>query len=289
MSKIRGGIIGTNIVPSGTEIGGIWTMREAESLRRLNTWPMPFAPDAISGLQLWLDAADASTLYDATSGGSLVAADGGVARWEDKSGNGRHATQGTSANRPARKTVELNGLDGLDLDGTNDSMAVNSIASFFSGTNKVFTIFGVAKTDATGSTQDFLSIGNSANNNQNIRATWNNGSQKLSLNREPPTGGVTKSVTGGTSLGTAAKVATWRFDGSNGRLFLNGVSDATTTDLAQASNININVASVGVLPRLSPAVYFNGLIFEILIYNSALSDADREAVENYLLAKWGIA
>jgi hypothetical protein len=30
-------------------------------------------------------------------------------------------------------------------------------------------------------------------------------------------------------------------------------------------------------------------IAEIIIYNSALSDANREAVENYLLAKWGVA
>ena len=80
-------------------------------------------PQTISGLQLWLDASDASTLYDATSGGSLVAADGAVARWEDKSGNETHATQSDANGRPTRKVSLLNGNDGLRLSA--DQMLVN--------------------------------------------------------------------------------------------------------------------------------------------------------------------
>lgn len=45
-----------------------------------------------SALSLWLDAADASTI---TLNGSTVS------QWNDKSGNGRHATQATAANQPA--------------------------------------------------------------------------------------------------------------------------------------------------------------------------------------------
>jgi hypothetical protein len=32
-----------------------------------------------------------------------------------------------------------------------------------------------------------------------------------------------------------------------------------------------------------------GDICEIIIYNSALSDTDRAAVESYLMSKWGIS
>ena len=42
-----------------------------------------------------------------------------------------------------------------------------------------------------------------------------------------------------------------------------------------------NNGRVGVNP-------WDGLICEFIIYDSALSDADRSAVENYLIAKWGI-
>lgn len=62
-----------------------------------------FSPLDIPGCQLWLDASDPNTLYDATSGGSLVTPDGTIARWEDKSGNLRHFTQPFSGIRPTRK------------------------------------------------------------------------------------------------------------------------------------------------------------------------------------------
>lgn len=68
---------------------------------------------------LWLDAADSSTLFDATSGGSLPGNNGAVARWEDKSGNGRHVTQSTSGNRPLRRSATQNGLDIVEFNGTS--------------------------------------------------------------------------------------------------------------------------------------------------------------------------
>jgi hypothetical protein len=240
-------------------------------------------------LQLWLAADDQTTLYDATSGGSLVAADGSVARWEDKSGNGRHATQATSGSRPLRKTAQLNGMGGLSFDGSNDTLMVNAMASFFSGENPSFTVIGVAKTNATGSTQDFFSAALSSSDIENTRCVWNAGSQKLQLARESPSVASTKSTSGATNLGTAAKVAAWVFGGSTGRVYVNGVADSAATDLSHPGPITFNQAAIGSLPRQSPAVFFNGLIFEVIVYNSALSDASRAAAESYLMSKWGIA
>lgn len=47
---------------------------------------------------LWLDAADSTTI---TLNGSTVS------QWADKSGNGRHATQGTAANQPTQTSINL--------------------------------------------------------------------------------------------------------------------------------------------------------------------------------------
>ena len=290
----RGGYIGFNRVPAAAAVNsaasGVWTLREAEALKRAGTWPQVFYnPSSLTGLQLWLDAADASTLYDATTGGSLVAADGTVARWEDKSGNARHATQGTAANRPARRSSVVNSLDALDFDGSNDGLFVNSLSSMFSGVNKAFTVIAVARTDVTNSTQDCLSAAKDDNNDENVRAVWNNGSQKLQIAREEGVGAsTTKSVSGSTSLGTALKVAAWTFDGTNGRVFLNKTSDGTAANIAHAGDIVIDRVAVGFLPRLIPAVYFNGYICEVLVYDTAISDVSRNAAEDYLIAKWGI-
>jgi hypothetical protein len=246
-------------------------------------------PTQVPGLQLWLDASDASTLYDATTGGSLVAADGAVARWQDKSGNSRHATQATAGARPLRRAAQLNGLDGLEFDGSDDTLRCDALAAFFDGINDEFTILAVAKTDATGSTQDVLAAANSASDDENVRAVWNNGSQKVVLAREEGSPGVTKSAVGATSIGTAAKVAAWVFDGTNGQVFLNGVPDVSATNISHASGITANQVAIGSLPRLNPAVFFNGLIFEIVVYDASLAAEDRSLVEEYLLAKWGIS
>ena len=134
MSRPLGGYIGHRPVPAAAGLnssaGGMWTLREAQRLKQGSTWPTAFvSPTQIAGLQLWLDAAAPETLFDATTGGSLVAADGGVARWEDKSGNNRHFTQATSNKRPLRKTAQQNGLDLLRFDGSNDNMTASGTAS----------------------------------------------------------------------------------------------------------------------------------------------------------------
>lgn len=58
-----------------------------------------FDPNIYSPV-LWADYQDTSTIYDSATGGSLVSDGGLVGRVEDKSGNGNHLTQPTSASRP---------------------------------------------------------------------------------------------------------------------------------------------------------------------------------------------
>ncbi|NDD85372.1 hypothetical protein EBZ38_14010, partial [bacterium] len=82
-----------------------------------------FNPKDISGLILWLDANDSSTLYDSTTGGSIVSSDGIVKRWEDKSGNNYHAT---AENGPQRKINQLNNKDTLYFNGSQQLQISNS-------------------------------------------------------------------------------------------------------------------------------------------------------------------
>ena len=85
-------------------------------------------PREIQGCQLALDASIATSLYDATSGGSLVAANGAVARWEDQSGNARHVTQSTLGNRPLRRISSKGGMDALQK---NTSTATKMVTAGF--------------------------------------------------------------------------------------------------------------------------------------------------------------
>ena len=77
-----------------------------------------FRPSTLPGIWAWYDALDASTLYDATSGGSLVALGSPVARVNDKSGNGRHLTQTDPTKRPLRSAL------GVASDNVNDRLEI---------------------------------------------------------------------------------------------------------------------------------------------------------------------
>jgi len=74
----------------------------------------------------WYDPSDLTTLYQDSAGTTPVTADGDpVGRMEDKSGNGNHATQATSAARPVYRTDGT--LHWLEFDGVDDSMIITGV------------------------------------------------------------------------------------------------------------------------------------------------------------------
>ncbi len=306
MSRPLAGYIGYDAEPTTDAAPGIWTLREAEFYKRKAQWPPLFVPNDLAGLQLWLDASDASTLYDATSGGSLVGADGGVARWEDKSGNDRHATQGTAGNRPARKAAIQGGLDVLRFDGSDDELSIpNSRATFKFLHSTQATVFLVSKPDPSvgnaaimGAVSTFTSatadigyfLGYEDRDTQNAedecRISIGRGS---SLAPAVNTSGSGNGLFSAGSFSVAAATTDCTAASGNDRvsILINKADQGpTNSDTNQASNFSstddLHIGSAaGILP-------WEGDIAEVIIYDSALSDTDRGKVEDYLLAKWGI-
>jgi hypothetical protein len=309
MSRARGGYIGFNRVPAASAVNsaasGVWSLREAEALKRAGTWPT-LAPGGVgSGLQLWLDASDSATLFDATTGGSLVAADGGVARWEDKSGNSRHMTQGTAGSRPARKTAIQGGRDVLRFDGSNDFISVASSTATFSflhATNS--TIFLVLDQNKSGYAP-LISTFDTGTANVGMQLDTGNGSGTADKVTHRVGRGVSESsvvfqTTGNAFLGagfnvisvvtqpanaTAANRSSIR---RNGGTAATG-NAATSAPSSASSQYNLSLATDNYLGVGSGDATFSSMdIAELIIYDTALSDTDRAAVETYLLAKFGI-
>ena len=99
-----------------------------------------FSPAAIPGLALWL-VGNKSPL---TMNGSAIS------QWDDFSGNGNHASQGTATKQPAHAGSDVGGLPAADFDGTNDILAVSAAASIdnlWAGGGKFFV---VCNSDDTG-------------------------------------------------------------------------------------------------------------------------------------------
>ena len=83
------------------------------TLAKTFTWNETVWNPSMIQTALWLDAADPST---------ITTVSGAVSQWNDKSGNGRHATQTTAGSRPAYSSTGFNSLPGVTFDGSNDQM-----------------------------------------------------------------------------------------------------------------------------------------------------------------------
>ena len=87
-----------------------------------------WSPAALTGLQLWLDASDASTIFEDTA--DLAEDNDSVRIWADKSGNALDASQATVASRPVYRAGEQNGRGVIEFDGADDFLTSGTVATF---------------------------------------------------------------------------------------------------------------------------------------------------------------
>jgi hypothetical protein len=272
-----GGVIGKRVLPNVFAASSVWSLSEAEAATRDAIWPVP--SPVTSGLQLWLDGADRMTMYDATSGGSTVAVDGTVARWEDKSGNARHFTQATSGLRPTRRGAVKNGLSAVGF--ANDWMSGTY-------TYTVGSVFVVWNHPTTVTGDIYPSVLSSRTSGADKVA---NGSIQYAL-MLPSASTVAIDPNPGTSTHRLNGIT----PGANFAFFNSGVSARTAPDRWQCVNSTFAAVS-GSKPFVVGADTFgatgrtmqNGHIGEILIYSGTLTSTQVLAVEAYLIAKWGLA
>ncbi len=249
---------------------------------------VPIAPDeteaaAAGNLKLWLKA-------DAITG---VADGGAVATWPDASGNAFDATEAT--NQPTLQTSEINGWPVVRFDGTNDNMEV--AAGFNSATQNVagITVLAVYETNAdvlsrvihiatgTGiarflfgpaSLLDLTAIAR--------RADGDTAAQNTSTGDMGPLG---------TPLLQTAVVnyATNSFANyRTGTAFPTSPITIPGTSGANTSNTASSVVAAIGSNSTAASAFLNGDIAEVVMFNSALSDADRKGVEIYLACKYAL-
>jgi hypothetical protein len=271
MSRARGGYIGFNRTAATSAINsaasGVWTVREAEALKRAGTWP-------IASPSLWLDASASNTLFDATTGGSLVAANGQIARWEDKSGNGNHFTQATAANRPIRKASLRNGLDVVQTSAGNNQRMQSSI-SFPASDYTVFAAFSPTEDDV----------------NFRYVLEWTNfGTVFAYRGRMPGRPGFYqfnewRDATAATA--PVPHVLSWTLDSASGAtIHSNNVQVGTS--LSYTTRRTWGGTSY-IFGDSGNVVFLYGDFFELIVFRSVMSSAERAAITNYLLAKWLIS
>jgi hypothetical protein len=239
-----------------------------------------FDPSDITGLEVDLRFNDSATLFDATSGGSLPADGGNTKRAEDRTANSRDALQSSSTTCPRRETAFMNGLDVLDFDGTDDYLLWEHTGFALQ------TFFVIFRLDvATFPAFDGVFVGQTFN---------------PTLTSAPDRSFGVSGISG------SAKI--WTSDTSADAVWVNGVSANVTDFKSFSAGIDITAQTPVLVSYTSTATgtgtknacigadpyqgggsrYFNGQIGAIIAYSGALGTTDRQAVENFLMAEWGI-
>lgn len=244
---------------------------------------------------LWLDAADTST---------VTTVSGAVSQWNDKSGNARHATQGTAANRPTYTSAGQNGLNVLTLDGSNDSMALASNLALGTAHTVVIAAKNSATITAAISPQMLLSGGSYVDSstsewlfgvgpvtgnltNERLYSLVLSESETIGIGNTFGYGKTNADVSGGLIASASFTTAGNAFTGR-----LNGSADYATASTAggfSSTGTRYPTFTRGIGYRFTTAAtYWNGQVWEIVLATSALSLSNIERIEGYLAHKWGL-
>ena len=230
------------------------------TLAKTFTWNESVWNPSMIQTALWLDAADATTLFTTDSGSTLATNGNAVGRWNDKSGNARHVTQGTAGNRPTYNTSGLNSKPTVDWPNT-----VNSLSLTNTSTYSPARIIGVADYNGNSPFDQYAGL-------------------------------VSFNYTAGSDLLITSDVGSDWFGAYS--VFLNGSSTASSTALPTiaspfifATNGSISSSrtdtNIGI-DRTFTDRGWRGKIAEIILLPSVPSTLDRQKTEGYLAHKWGL-
>lgn len=228
-----------------------------------------FSPLDIPGLALWLDAADTRTL---TFTGS------NVTQWNDKSPRAYHAT-GYGATTLGAFT---SGTTGITLNGSTTYFYASNATAM--NTTTALSAFVVATMSTMGAPgfQRLLSFGD---------PDWSGTANCVAFDKYGDSAAKITFERGGYPAPNFTFTPPFNFVGctlytpTGASQFINGSSNASVSGSYGA--FNYSLYNVG---RYSGggSYNWNGMVCEVLAYNTELTTMQRQAVEGYLARKWGL-
>lgn len=254
-------------------------------------------PLEVSGLHSW---------YDFSDSGTMTLASGKISQITDKSGNGRHLTQGTDAARPTLTANAQNGKSGATFAGSQWLQAATAADWKFLhyGTDHSM-LFVVTKTDGTGIQDNYEVLGTGQPGGGagalGVSLIWYGGDTLVESATHTPNGTANYANTMPDPLfgGTHAYCVISHPAASSGddRLALawqgdqDAADDSTSYDQSPA---NADPGSPMTLGRAGAgggyAALLSGRIYDVLVYrrSTAFTSAERAKVFAYLVSKWGL-
>jgi hypothetical protein len=239
-----------------------------------------FSPKQIAGLQLWLDASDAST---------LTTISGGVSEWRDKSAAARDFSQTTANNRPTITGSAIGGKPALTFDGSNDFLRSSSNAGSLVFPSTIFIVANKSTNAAAGGLITHYKTGEDAYNSSSAFAiTTNADGSAIHMLGASGTGLYSGIGSPSDALGSFIVSLTIASNSAQLRNLTSGasVTDSSFTFDNPATNnglgLGVMSASFGNIHQLA------GDIAEVIGYSRALSATEHDTIARSLARKYGL-
>lgn len=229
----------------------------------------PTVPDR-AALQLWLRAGVG------TGDGSAVGL------WRDLSGKGRDAVQTNADQQPALDPAVVGGAPGVVFDGADDFLrAPDGFADFTGGLTAIF----VARPDQVGRWQRFIDFARGANSHNLFFGRSATSEDFIYDVRGDGNGSL---VAAETMLPLSNSIYTVVHTPEGlARIYHNGSLVAEQSGFPLPSNIHRTSNLIGE-SNWGQDDAFSGAISEILLYDTALGDLERESLEQEIRDRYGI-
>jgi hypothetical protein len=260
---------------------------ERQQLERYLSWKWGVAnqisaPTDIAGCTLWLDAADSN---------AMVLSGTNVTQWRDKSGNGYNFSVPSSFTSPTYSSNAINGLNSVSFAGAGTQGASTNILANTSIpiVGSAYSIFAIARQNASAPSYTGYNYILKGNTSSDYFVFFGNNPAKNFATFTGTSGGWNDiaSNTPAISVTSTTLLMGMVVSGSVLTPYYNG--NAMNTKTGTTGNFSgISLGDAYISGSNFTGQNWNGLISEIIIYNTALSTAERQQVEKYLARKWGL-
>ncbi|MDD2635203.1 MAG: hypothetical protein PHW82_06850, partial [Bacteroidales bacterium] len=198
-------------------------------------------------------------------GDSVIITSGAVSQLYDLSTNGYHLTHGTAINRPLQITNAINNHSIIRFDGSNDNL-FRDLGQTFSQPITVFIVWKNSKVTGTSPPLYFIDGTNFIRIRSQLggRVSLDAGASQINYVKD--------------QAFSDFIVTSGLFNTTDSKLYENGI--------LQQSGVLTNMGYSRITLGFGGSWYFGGDIAEVIVYSTAMSDEDRQSVENYLMDKY---
>lgn len=214
----------------------------------------PWTPLALSP-QLWVKSDTGITIVT------------GVSQWDDQSGNANHLSQGTGTRQPTVVAAVLNGIQGIQFDGTSDLMTSPAFVR-----TSPSTVFAVMRQD-TWTVNDFAFEAGAA------------GAFAMRQITATPTLGLFSGGAGPATTDLAVNtfgVVTAIFNGASSVIQIGNNAEVSGNDGGGAGD----GFTLGARPTTTG--FSNITVMEIVVMSGVATTPQRDAFKAYSLARYGV-